>query len=513
MNRENNNNRTTDNNRFNAEYNNRTENYDEFQRQYEEQLRRYAQLDRSSPEEYRDGGDLQFEQYDLNRQNQNGRRTPASDSSYRQPTAPNRNGSRQGTGQRRPAQGTNRRTASTSGSRPDSGQRQPAQSSNRPASSGQRSRNFSPQRIKNDEPLRFGERNYNTKNKSYKPSSDNNGGYSKAQTGKQKKKADKNKMNDEKRRSPVKRFFICLIIIILVLLILLQLLIFRYLGMVNYVETGERSVTNASMSSDDVLNVLIIGSDTRDADTRGRTDSMILMSVNKATKQTTMTSFMRDMYVEIPGNGWNKMNAAYVYGGAELLMDTIELNFDIEVDKYVYIDFFSFIDIVDAVGGIELDISDAEAEGMKDPMDEQNKYLGNEKGTDYLTSGGEGITVNGNQALAYARLRYVGNADFERTERQRIVISKILEKATTLNPLELDAFAKTCLSNLTTNMTKSELYFLTYRAPFILGYETQQLRIPMDDAYSYGTTDNGQSILNVNFDLCRQTLDETIYGY
>ncbi len=478
MNRDNNN-KPADNNGLNDEYNGSGQKYDEFQRQYEEQLRRFAELDSSSPDEYQTTNDLEFEQYDLNRQAQNGRRTPASGNSYRQ-TATNQNRSSVNSGQKRTAQNN--------------------------------TRSSSRQRTKKDEPLKFGERNKNTKNKSYKKASEKNAGYSKSQKNNKKKKAEKNNMNKEKRSSPVKTFFKCLLVLILVLFILLQLLIFRYLGMVNYVDTGSRSVTSASMSSDDVLNVLIIGSDTRDEEERGRTDSMILLSVNKATKQITMTSFMRDMYVEIPGNGWNKMNAAYVYGGAELLMDTIELNFDIEVDKYVYIDFYSFIDIVDAVGGIELDISDEEAEGMKDPMAEQNKYLGNEKGTDYLTSGGKGINVNGNQALAYARLRYVGNADFERTERQRTVISKILEKSKTLNPFELDGFARTCLSNLTTNMTKSELYFLTYRAPFILGYDIQQLRIPMDDAYGYGATDNGQSILTVDFDKCREALGKTIYG-
>lgn len=166
-----------------------------------------------------------------------------------------------------------------------------------------------------------------------------------------------------------------------------NVLIWRYIGMVNKVQRGQRANTEASMNSPDVRNILLIGSDTRNADERGRTDSMILLSINSTTKEITMTSFMRDMYVNIKGidadgndiDTWSKLNAAYVYGGAELLMDTIEYNFDIAVDDYVYIDFLSFVDIVDAVGGIELDISDEEAEGMKPPMAEQNKLLGNKR--------------------------------------------------------------------------------------------------------------------------------------
>lgn len=322
---------------------------------------------------------------------------------------------------------------------------------------------------------------------------------------------------ENKKRHPVKTFFKVLIIIILILFILANLLIWRYIGMVNTVKRGERSVTNASMSDSDVRNILVIGSDTRSVEQRGRTDSMILLSVNSKTKEITMTSFMRDMYVEIVGKDadgndidtWDKMNAAYVYGGAELLMDTIEYNFDISVDDYVYIDFYSFVDIVDAIGGIEIEISDEEAEGMKPPMAEQNKILGNEKGTDYLEHGGK-LTLNGNQALAYARLRYVGNADFERTERQRTVISKIIEKVKSSSPLTIDKFAKASMSHLTTNMSKAELYALTYKAIFSLNYDINSLRIPDDDSYTYGNH-SGQSTLDVDFEKCRQLLRENIY--
>lgn len=358
-------------------------------------------------------------------------------------------------------------------------------------------------RTGSDNNLQFGANNHNrpqSKNKNKKQSS---------------KK--RNSKVENKKRHPVKTFFKVLIIIILILFILANLLIWRYIGMVNTVKRGERSVTNASMSDSDVRNILVIGSDTRSVEQRGRTDSMILLSVNSKTKEITMTSFMRDMYVEIVGKDadgndidtWDKMNAAYVYGGAELLMDTIEYNFDISVDDYVYIDFYSFVDIVDAIGGIEIEISDEEAEGMKPPMAEQNKILGNEKGTDYLEHGGK-LTLNGNQALAYARLRYVGNADFERTERQRTVISKIIEKVKSSSPLTIDKFAKASMSHLATNMSKAELYALTYKAIFSLNYDINSLRIPDDDSYTYGNH-SGQSTLDVDFEKCRQLLRENIY--
>lgn len=298
--------------------------------------------------------------------------------------------------------------------------------------------------------------------------------------------------------------------VIIVLVLLFQLLIFRYIWLVNSVETGRRLVTDASLSDKSVTNILLIGSDTRDENERGRTDSMILLSINRNTQEITMTSLMRDSYVEIPDYGWAKLNAAYSYGGAELLMDTIEQNFDVAVDKYVYVNFFSFIDIVDAAGGISIDLSDEEAQYMTDPMAEQNKYLGNEKGTDYLTQGGEDLLLNGNQALAYARLRYVGNADFERTQRQRTVITKIVDQAKTLSPLKLDNFIKVCASELTTNMTKAEMYVMFYKMLFSVNYDIEQLRIPQEGAYSYGTHD-GQSTLDLDFNACRDEISDKIY--
>lgn len=334
-----------------------------------------------------------------------------------------------------------------------------------------------------------------------------------------KKNFGSHKQSKKKKMNPIKKFFIILLVIILIVFILLQLLIWKYIGDVKKVETQQRSYTSGSMESKDVLNILLVGSDTRSLDERGRTDSIILLSIDKKNKKTIMTSFMRDTYVTFPGldrdedgiDDMGKINAANVYGGAELLLDTIEYNFDISVDRYFYVDFFSFAKIVDAVGGIELDISDEEAAGMEDPMGEQNNIFGNKKGTDYLDHGGKNMHVNGNQALAYARLRYVGNADFERTQRQRTVISKIVEKAKTLNPIELNSFIETTLESLTTNYTDNELYFLSYRLPFIAKYKIESQRIPEDNTFTYGDHDVG-STLDIDFDKARDKLRTSIYS-
>ena len=148
---------------------------------------------------------------------------------------------------------------------------------------------------------------------------------------------------EHEKSHPVRSFFRTVIILLLVLFIGLNGLLYYYITLVNCRGRGERTYTSGSMSSASVTNILLIGSDTRDENEFGRTDTMILLSVNSKKKTVTMTSFMRDMYVEIRGNThsgeqidiWDKLNSAYVYGGAELLMDTLEYNFDVSVDDYV----------------------------------------------------------------------------------------------------------------------------------------------------------------------------------
>ncbi len=300
------------------------------------------------------------------------------------------------------------------------------------------------------------------------------------------------------------------LVLALVLFVCYSIAVMRYINKVEIVEDGERVEHNVElMTSDNVTNILLIGSDTRSVTDKGRADTVILLSINTDNKTITMTSFMRDSYVEIPGRGMGKLNASYRYGGAELLMDTLEVNFKLEIDDYVYINFESFSSIVDAVGGIELTVTDAEAQGMKAPMAEVNDILGKPSDTDFLPSGGTYL-MNGNQALAYARLRYVGNADFERTERQREVIQKVIEKARSLSIGEIDSFLKKCAGSVVTNMSKKEMYLLSLNLIRYAGYEINELRIPCDNCYK-GSMIGGQSVLELDFDANIDVIEDTLF--
>lgn len=267
------------------------------------------------------------------------------------------------------------------------------------------------------------------------------------------------------------------------------------------------------MKDKDVMNILLIGEDLRDTDSeqRGNTDVMLMISLNKKQKTITMTSFMRDAWVNIEGYGMAKLNAAYWRDGPELLKSTIENYYGVAIDRYVIVNFKSFIKIVDTLGGITMDVRDDEAEGMKAPMAEQNNILGNKKGTDYLQKGGTGLRLNGNQALAFARLRYVGNADYERTERQRRVIAEIINESKNLSLLEINDLVQEIFPQVKLDITKGEMASLLLNCLDYMNYDIQQLRMPADGLFSEDII-NGLSVLSPDYKANSELLIDTIYG-
>lgn len=278
-------------------------------------------------------------------------------------------------------------------------------------------------------------------------------------------------------------------------------------------ETAEnRANISDVMDAAYVSNVLLIGTDSRDlSQERGRSDSMILASINKKTRELTLTSFLRDSYVYIDDEyGYGKLNAAYSYGGAGLLMDTIESNYGVRIDDYVLISFAACANVIDAVGGVKLDLSDEEADAVNEILiSEVNELMGDDRNDDLLESGGE-QKLDGKQALSYSRIRYVGNADFERASRQRTVMTQVLKKAA-VNPVAMARIFVTALPELSTNLSVGKSYGYTLRAPFLLiGYQLKTQQIPADDTF-YGDDVDGESVLRVDCDANRQVLKDTVY--
>lgn len=258
-------------------------------------------------------------------------------------------------------------------------------------------------------------------------------------------------------------------------------------------------VTTLLGDSDDVVNILLIGQDRREGESRARSDSMILVTINKDTKSIVLTSFLRDLYVQIPGYSSNRLNAAYAWGGMELLNATLEQNFGIYVDGNIEVDFNQFAEIVDMLGGVEMELRSDEANYI-------NKDIGGS-----LTGGTQQLT--GNQALAYARIRKLdADGDFSRTERQRKVINALLEKVKDSSLMTLLGIVNDVLPMVTTDMTNSQI--LGHAAslfPLLSKATVTSQRIPADGAYSYASI-NGMSVLLADMDANRQLLRETLGG-
>ena len=267
-----------------------------------------------------------------------------------------------------------------------------------------------------------------------------------------------------------------------------------------YEEVNPEDVTWSSsekvFGDDNVLNLLLIGQDRRPGEGRARSDSMMIMTINKTDKTIKLTSLMRDLYVQIPGYSDNRINAAYAFGGMELLDATIKQNFDINIDGNIEVDFSGFQKVIDTIGGIELDIHEDEIKVLNDYVRELDKMSGESENANIVTQAGV-QHLNGLQALAYSRIRYVGNGDFGRTERQRKVL--------------MAAFADTIFPLLTTDMSNSDLIGVGVEVLGMGVSEIETHNIPEDASFRYASI-RGMSVLVPDIDKCRQVLRQVIYG-
>lgn len=325
-----------------------------------------------------------------------------------------------------------------------------------------------------------------------------------------KKNKNSKKQNKKKKKNGAAKAF-------LVFVAVFAILIFGGIHMaVNHVYqkmtyNEVESLTKESYKDNGVVNVLLIGNDSRLGGDDGRSDAMILVSISDKTKTITMTSFLRDMYVEIPGHDGNRLNAAYAYGGPELLMETIEYNFDIPVHRYALVNFEAFANLVDAVGGIDLEVTNEEVQLINGYLMEYNQLLGRNLDYDWLDASASGVIhLNGPQALAYTRNRYIGT-DFGRTERQRKVLAEVFKKLPGAMMTNSGGVIDGLFPNLTTNLKQNECYKIALGGYKIVGYDMVQQCVPMEGTYSNATI-RSMAVLQVDFEANKRFLKETLYG-
>ncbi len=312
-----------------------------------------------------------------------------------------------------------------------------------------------------------------------------------------------------RRKSGFKMVIIFLLVFLLVLLGGWYYIVGRLYGKMHYQEA--EGYGDQPWKKDGVVNILLIGNDSRENGEDGRSDAMILLSISDKTKSIYMTSILRDIYVDIPGHDGNRLNAAYAFGGPKLLMETIEQNFDIDVNRYVLVNFEAFAALVDAVNGVDLELSAQEIEYVNAYLVEYNILTNRAEGTDYMDTGASGMVhLNGPQALAYSRNRYMGT-DFGRTERQRKVLGAVIEKLPTAVLAGPEKIVDGILPNLTTNLTKKECFLLSLQAGKFLLYENSQGSIPLEGSYR-PVEIRGMSVLEIDFEQNKDWLNEHIIG-
>lgn len=317
------------------------------------------------------------------------------------------------------------------------------------------------------------------------------------------------KKQEKKKSGRLKKLFIVLALLFSVGMAVWYMIVSSVYDKMTY----ERADSFAAqpLKKDGVYNILLIGSDSRTAGDEGRSDAMILLSISSKTKSIQMMSLLRDMYVEIPGHKGNRLNAAYSFGGPQLLLETVEQNLGIEVNRYVVVNFQAFANLVDAVGGVNLELTNDEVQLVNAYLNEYNMLRNMPIDTDYLDTSLSGmIELNGPQALAYCRNRYIGT-DFGRTERQRKVLAAVMKKlpvSVVTNPRGL---VNGLFPNLTTNLTKWECMMLSLQAGKLAVYDVVQSSIPMEGMYSNANI-RGMAVLQVDFEATRSYLQEQLYG-
>lgn len=248
-----------------------------------------------------------------------------------------------------------------------------------------------------------------------------------------------------------------------------------------------------------LVSILLVGQDRRDGDPVARSDSMILCTFHKESKRLVMTSFLRDLYVQIPGCRPNRINAAYAMGGAPLLNKTLSQNFGIHIDGNVEIDFSQFAEIIDLLGGVRLSLRADEA-----------RVIAAETGCPTT----EGVqTLNGEQALAYSRIRKLDrDGDFSRTDRQRKVIRALLDAYRNLPKKDLLPLVSRLLPLIDTDMSTPQLLLCAMDIlPLLSQAEIVSQRIPAEGTYTHKTID-GMSVLTADLDAARRMLRQSLLG-
>lgn len=260
-----------------------------------------------------------------------------------------------------------------------------------------------------------------------------------------------------------------------------------------------------------VDNILLIGEDDKGETGVARSDTMIILTINKSSKSIKLTSLTRDTLVMIPNKGYEKLNHAYAYGGPKLLLKTINDNFDIDIKDYAVVDFKSFIEIVDILDGVDISIDEREINHLNRVIETCYRLDSAKKGNiEYISTTGE-HTLNGYQALAYARIRKIDTI-YNRDQRQREILSSIAHKLSNTSIKTYPAIAKSLIKHVKVNISIDKIMKLAYIAHDFAGYDIEQMEFPKKEYRSEGKIkENGMFVIKWDKEKNISDLKKFIY--
>lgn len=270
---------------------------------------------------------------------------------------------------------------------------------------------------------------------------------------------------------------------------------------------SKANVVEANLTYDqDVVNILMIGSDKRQTETEsGRSDTTMIATIDLKNGKLKLTSLMRDMYIEVPGYGFHKFNAAYSYGGVQLEYETIAHNFGIKLDGYVEVDMAAFREVVQLLGGVPMELTEAEAYYL------QTAYKNSKHGEKDVVAGKNTLTPY--QALAYCRIRQDVMGEFGRTDRQRKILISIFDEVEKTDLMTITNICMKALKYVKTDLTEEQIRSLMVSVVSMGATEIEQLRIPYEGSYTTGRlSGNGAWVMQCDYDLNKQALQYFIFG-
>lgn len=259
------------------------------------------------------------------------------------------------------------------------------------------------------------------------------------------------------------------------------------------------------MPEDNTYTILLVGSDAYDDDNRGRSDTMILVQVDGDDKTIRMASFLRDMYVKIPGKGSNRLNASYIWGGHELLRKTLETNFGVTADAYVEVNFERLVKVIDAIGGVEVEVSEKERQQVNSILRFYNEKIGDAQEDQLLHESGL-VLLTGKQALCFSRIRKI-DGDVQRTARQRKVLEAAFHKVTQLSMAEISLLILQNMDAVQTDLTIADAIDLIPLALRCKNATFETLSIPVSGAGHHATVD-GMAVIKPDLKKNQKALKE-----